>query len=45
MSIATNAKLQGSRIYQNINLYNGKNKDELIDKFQKIYKNTTIIYI
>lgn len=43
--VATNIKLQNARIYQNINLFNGKNKNELVKHFQTNFKNVDIIYI
>ena len=43
--VVTNIKLQDGRIYQNLNLYNGKTKDELIETFKNSFKSVTIIDI
>ena len=40
--VVTNVKLQEGRIYQNLNLFNGKTKDELIENFKNSFKNVTI---
>lgn len=45
LDVVTNLKLQDSRIYQNLNLFNGKTKDELIENFKNSFKNVSIIYI